>query len=313
MGWKRFLVEYLSVIPFSTPKVALYRKLGARIGNRVSIGRGSFVWSPNFQRVNIGDGVTIRDNTKFFCDRLTVEEDSYVERDCFVSGSEFFLGFGSYFGQRMFVDCTQPVRIGAEVIISYTNIYTHEMNYTWATEGRVRRKSGPVIIDRRASLAPGIHIAANVKIGEHSIVGSGSVVLKDVAPYTLNAGVPCRELRSIREYFENRQDILSEVREDLERYIRRRYSKERIRLIFDKSFGISALQDMPKGYLFLVGNSVDNKVFSTLRCGRERRITAFDLERQIYYKSESKLVHEIKHRMRRFGLVFKPYGVQSDQ
>ena len=309
MGWKRFLVEELSMIPFSAPKVALYRKLGARIGNRVSIGRGSFVWSPNFQRVNIGEGVTIRDNTRFFCDRLTIEEDSYVERDCFVSGSEFFLGFGSYFGQRMFVDCTQPVQIGPEVIMSYTNIYTHEMNYTWATEGRVRRKSGPVIIDRRASLAPGIHIGANVKIGEHSILGSGSVVLKDVAPYTLNAGVPCKELRSIREYFENRREILNEVREDLESYVRRRYPKERIQLIFNESLDMSALQEKPNGYRLLFGTSVDNEVFRSLRSDRERRISAFDLERQVYYKNESELVHEVKHRMRRFGLVFRPYGV----
>ncbi|MEM3004131.1 MAG: hypothetical protein QXK96_02415, partial [Candidatus Bathyarchaeia archaeon] len=92
MNWTRVLVECLSWLPWSAPKVSLYRKLGARIGKRVRIGRGSFIWSPDFQNVSVGDGVTIRDNTKFFCDRLTIEEDAFVERDSFVSGSEFFLG-----------------------------------------------------------------------------------------------------------------------------------------------------------------------------------------------------------------------------
>lgn len=305
-------MESLSWLPYSAPKVSLYRKLGAKVGNRVHIGRGSFIWSPDFKAVNIGDGVTVRDNTRFFCERLTIEEDAYVERDGFVSGSEFSLGFGSYFGQRMFVDCTQPVRIGREVIVSFTNIYTHEMNYAWVTGGRVRRRSGPVTIGRRASLAPGIHIAANVRIGEHALIGSGSVVLKDVSPYTLNAGLPCREIRSIRELFDTREDILDEVREDLERYVRWRHPKKKIRFLFDDFVGQSALEARPTKYFFMVGNSVADEVFSKLKSRSARDVSAFDLRRQIYHKNTSEMTHEVKHRMRRFGLVFKPYGARID-
>gem|GEM_PF-3273383 len=313
MNWKRFLVESLSWLPYSAPKVSLYRKLGAKVGNRVHIGRGSFIWSPDFKAVNIGDGVTVRDNTRFFCERLTIEEDAYVERDSFVSGSEFSLGFGSYFGQKMFVDCTQPVRIGKEVIVSFTNIYTHEMNYAWVTEGRVRRRSGPVTIGRRASLAPGIHIAANVTIGEHALVGSGSIILDDISPYTLNAGVPCRKIRSIRESFETSEDILNEIKEDLERYIKYRHPRMRIEFFFDDFIDPSALEVQPAKYFFMIGNSVDDQVFSELRSVSARDISAFDLRRQIYYKNSSELTHEVKHRMRRFGLVFKPYGLRMDE
>ena len=234
MNLKRPTIEALSWLPHSAPKVALYRKLGANIGERVHIGKGSFIWSSNFREVTIGDGVTIRDNTRFFCEKLTIQEDSYVERDCFVSGSEFLLGFGSYFGQRMFVNCTDPVKIGQEVIISYTNIYTHEMNYTWVTEGRVKRKSGPVTIGRRASLAPGIHIGAKVKIGEHSIIGSGSIVLKDISPYTLAAGVPCKEIRSIKDQFELKQELLDDIKKYFEEYFAIRIGKSNIKFLFDE-------------------------------------------------------------------------------
>lgn len=300
------LVEFLSWLPCSAPKVSLYRKLGARMGNRVKIGSGSFIWSSDFRNVSVGDGVTIRDNTKFFCERLTIEEDAFVERDSFVSGSELSLGFGCYFGQRMFVDCTSPVRIGREVITSFTNIYTHEMNYAWVTEGRVKRKAGPVTIGRRASLAPGIHIGANVNVGERAIIGSGSIVLKDVAPYTLSAGVPCREIRSIKDQFRAEQDVLDEVKGDLEAYIHRKYPKKEIQLLFRDFIPQSALDEQATDHFFLIGNSVADEVFRELKA-RSSLISAFDLRRQVYHKNESEITHEVKHRMRRFGLVFKPY------
>jgi acetyltransferase-like isoleucine patch superfamily enzyme len=307
MNLKRPTIETLSWFPHTSPKVALYRKLGANIGERVHIGKGSFIWSPNFREVTIGDGVTIRDNTRFFCEKLTIQEESYVERDCFVSGSEFLLGFGSYFGQRMFVNCTDPVKIGQEVIISYTNIYTHEMNYTWVTEGRVKRKSGPVTIGRRASLAPGIHIGANVNIGEHSIIGSGSIVLKDISPYTLAAGVPCKEIRSIKDQFELKQDLLDDIKKYLEEYIAVRIDKSNIKFLFDESITSRNLTRNTNEHLILIGNSVDDEVFHKLGMSSEKSISAFDIRRQLYHKNKNILTHELKHRMRRFGLVFKPY------
>ena len=301
------MIEGLSWLPNSDPKVALYRKLGANIGERVNIGKGSVIWSPDFHEVIIGDGVTIRDNTKFFCKKLTIEEDSYVERDCFVSGKDFFLGFGSYFGQRMFVDCTRRVEIGQEVIISYTNIYTHEMNYTWATEGRVKRRSGPVTIGRRASLAPGIHIGANVKIGDHSIIGSGSIVLKDISPYTLAAGVPCREIKSIKDQFKSKQELLLDIKKYFEEYVPANLDKSNITYSFNESTTVSSLKEYSSRYLILIGNTVDDEVFNRLRASSEQSISAFDIRRQLYHKNNSKLTHELKHQMRRFGLVFKPY------
>lgn len=307
MNLKRPTIEALSWLPYSAPKVALYRKLGANIGERVRIGKGSFIWSPNFREVTIGDGVTIRDNARFFCKKLTIQEDSYVERDCFVSGSEFLLGFGSYFGQRMFVDCTERVQIGQEVIISYTNIYTHEMNYTWVTEGRVKRKSGPVTIGRRASLAPGIHIGANVNIGDHSIIGSGSIVLKDISPCTLAAGVPCREIRSIKDQFESKQELLDDIKKYVEEYVAAKLHKSNIRFLFNESITARNLTGNLNGYFILIGNSVDDEVFHQLRMSSEESISAFDVRRQLYHKNKNDLTHELKNKMRRFGLVFKPY------
>ena len=49
-----------------------------------------------------------------------------------------------------------------------------------------------------ASIGSGATILANVVIGEHAIVGAGSVVTRDVPPDTIVAGNPARVLRSRR-------------------------------------------------------------------------------------------------------------------
>lgn len=55
----------------------------------------------------------------------------------------------------------------------------------------------PTIVRRGASIGTGSTILCGVTIGEGAMVGAGSVVTRDVAPYTVVAGVPARKLKSI--------------------------------------------------------------------------------------------------------------------
>lgn len=52
---------------------------------------------------------------------------------------------------------------------------------------------------RGASVGTGSVILGNVTIGERAIVGAGSVVTRDVAPYTVVAGNPATFLRSLHD------------------------------------------------------------------------------------------------------------------
>jgi len=58
-------------------------------------------------------------------------------------------------------------------------------------------KVEPTLIKRGASIGSGSTILSNVVIGEHAIVGAGSVVTKDVPPRTIVAGNPARVLRPV--------------------------------------------------------------------------------------------------------------------
>jgi len=57
-------------------------------------------------------------------------------------------------------------------------------------------RRAPIRIGRAAWVASRAIITAGVTIGEGAVVAAGAVVTRDVAPNTLVAGVPAREIRS---------------------------------------------------------------------------------------------------------------------
>ena len=54
-----------------------------------------------------------------------------------------------------------------------------------------------MLTETGASIGSGSTILSNVVIGEHAIVGAGSVVTRDVPAYAIVAGNPARVLRYI--------------------------------------------------------------------------------------------------------------------
>jgi maltose O-acetyltransferase len=60
------------------------------------------------------------------------------------------------------------------------------------------RKIAKIVIDDDAWIGTGSIILPGVKIGAMSVVGSGSVVTKDVPPYSVVAGVPAKVIKEIK-------------------------------------------------------------------------------------------------------------------
>jgi len=58
---------------------------------------------------------------------------------------------------------------------------------------------GPIIINDNVWIGEGVSILANVTIGESAIIGTNSVVTKDVPSFTVVVGVPARILRYNKE------------------------------------------------------------------------------------------------------------------
>jgi maltose O-acetyltransferase len=58
-------------------------------------------------------------------------------------------------------------------------------------------KQGPVIIEDDVWLGTNAVVLPGVRIGRGAVVGAGAVVTRDVAPFTVVAGVPARLIRAL--------------------------------------------------------------------------------------------------------------------
>jgi len=138
---------------------------GCEIGDETKI--GTFV---EIQKgVRIGKRVKVSSHT-FICEGVTIED--YV-----------FIGHGVMFINDRFPRAANP-------------------------DGSLQTEADwqvvPTIIRRGASIGSNATILCGVTIGEGAIVGAGSVVTRDVAPFTVVAGNPARVLRSLEQVRANK-------------------------------------------------------------------------------------------------------------
>ena len=55
-----------------------------------------------------------------------------------------------------------------------------------------------IVIEEGAWIASNATVLGGCRIGKHSVVAAGSVVTRDVQPYTVVAGIPARKIRSLQ-------------------------------------------------------------------------------------------------------------------
>ncbi len=119
---------------------------------------------------------------------------SIQDRCCFLNGRKVHLGernvinFGCLLDGRIHsVRTGNDVSIGPNAVI--LTLGHDPQSSTFADRG------GDVIIGDRAWIGYGALILPGVKIAEGAVVGAGSVVTKDVEPYTIVAGNPARKIK----------------------------------------------------------------------------------------------------------------------
>ena len=55
----------------------------------------------------------------------------------------------------------------------------------------------PIIVENNVWICSNVTVLAGVTIGENSIIGSGSVVIKDIPPNSFAVGVPCKVVKQL--------------------------------------------------------------------------------------------------------------------
>jgi acetyltransferase-like isoleucine patch superfamily enzyme len=157
--------EFVSIAPDvklgNNVKIAKFVNLyGCEVGDETKI--GTFVEIQ--KNAVVGRRCKISSHT-FICEGVTIED--YV-----------FVGHGVTFVNDTYPRATTPAG---------------ELQTTadWKVE--------PTIVKTGASIGSGATILSNLVIGEHAIVGAGSVVTRDVPPHAIVAGNPARVLRYINK------------------------------------------------------------------------------------------------------------------
>lgn len=159
----RPLNEYLSISPDvklgRDVKLAKFINLyGCEIGDETKI--GTFVEIQ--KNATVGRRCKISSHT-FVCEGVTIED-------------QVFIGHGVTFVNDRFPRAATP---SGEL----------QTEKDWRVE--------PTLVKKGASIGSGATVLSNVVIGEHAIVGAGSVVTRDVPPHTIVAGNPARPLRHL--------------------------------------------------------------------------------------------------------------------
>lgn len=108
-----------------------------------------------------------------------------------------FIGDHSTFNEGVIIFARAPVRIG-----SYVRVGTQVTIMTGAVTvdgkwGFYEHHATPVTIEDGVVIYSGVRINPGVTIGRHSVVAAGAVVVHDVPPDTLVAGVPARVVRRL--------------------------------------------------------------------------------------------------------------------
>lgn len=99
-----------------------------------------------------------------------------------------------------------PVKIGNGIMFAQ-NIVVSGLNHSYQDISMSIHDqpvtTAEIIIEDEAWIAANSVIVAGVKIGKHSVVAAGSVITKDVPPYSIAAGNPARLIKQYN--FETKQ------------------------------------------------------------------------------------------------------------
>lgn len=153
--------------------------------------KGSKTRSFIHPRVNIGESVVLEKNIKIGEYLKELGDGTYICQDCFINYCEKIGKFCSIARNVSIGPGSHPIDMVSTSPIFYSKSrgITHKNLYDYSKSDK------PVTIGNDVWIGTGAIILNGVKIGDGAVIGAGSVVTKDVSPYTIVGGVPARQIK----------------------------------------------------------------------------------------------------------------------
>ena len=173
------------------------------IGSVIRQARDLLLVKVMFRKCTIGKGFHAGLRVRIWGrDTVVIGRNFYIGRDSFIE-TDVIIGDNVMFGNRVAIVGRYdqhyqlpgvPIRLAPQI---------RDADYKWKGVGLV------TTIENDVWVGYGSTVMGGVTIGEGSIIGAGSLVTKDVEPYSIYAGVPARK---IRDRFDNPIDLQTHLK-----------------------------------------------------------------------------------------------------
>jgi len=188
----------------------LYPGLMARVGRNVTFGAHVVLRHPH--KIRIGDNVVIDDGCCLDAkgttnEGITIGNGVFIGRNTILSckNGDIVLDDEANLGFNVEVFSAARVRIGKRVLVAaYTYLVGGDHLYDRVDipvlhQGRTARG---IEVDDNVWLGAHVVVADGASVGRDAIVGAGAVVMGEIPPYHIAAGVPARIVRDRRASLE---------------------------------------------------------------------------------------------------------------
>lgn len=148
-----------------------------------------------------GKGSTIRRRTRIDVlpfNKFIIGKYSAIEDFCTINNGvgDVIIGDSTLIGMSNVI--IGPITIGNNVIIAQNVVASglnHEYRDITLPIAKQKVNTAPIIIEDDCWIAANVVLTAGVTIGKHSVVAAGSVVTKNIPPYTVAAGNPAKVIK----------------------------------------------------------------------------------------------------------------------
>lgn len=186
-------------------RVEYYRTKLKFMGENVSIGAGVKIINPQY--ISLGNEVDIGDNSTLIArgeGGITLGDDVHVQQRVYldterVSTGYIKVGEGSYIGTGTTLFGHMGLEIGNDCLLAqnitltpYSHIYDDPDKIIYSQGGHCEK----VTIGNDCYLGMGVCVMYSGNIGEGSVIGAGSTVVKPIPAYSIAVGSPARVIKT---------------------------------------------------------------------------------------------------------------------
>ena len=191
-------------IKASEIRLDYYKDILKHVGENVKIGANVKFLNP--QLISIGDNVSIGndctinaregthvtiDNGVILCERV------YLDTQC--EGGYIEIGASAYLGTGTTIHGHRGLEIGDHALIAqnvtitpYSHIFDNPKANIISQGGHMKK----VVIGRDSYIGMGVCVMYSGDIGEGSVIGAGSVVVKPIPKYSVAVGCPAKVIKN---------------------------------------------------------------------------------------------------------------------